>query len=159
MTSSPVLATTRYLILHLVDQQLVMLPMEQLAEVFSLPLSQIVPIPEVPRAVMGVCNWRGEVTWVVDLGYLLGFTPLFHEGFRQTTYKVVLLQLDSQYLGLAVPRVGELLHCSEQGMQQAGFNHINSNFAHCLRGYYLYGDRQMVLAIDGHALIELLGGD
>ncbi len=159
MTPNAILATTRYLILHLVDQQLVMLPMEQLAEVFNLPLAQIVPIPEVPKAVMGVCNWRGEVTWVVDLGYLLGFAPLFQQGFGQTTYKVVLLQVGGHYLGLAVPRVGELLNCSDQDIQQVELMHFNSNLARCLRGYYLYGDRQMVLAIDGHALIELLGGD
>lgn len=153
------LNTTRYLILHLVNQQLVMLPLDQLAEVFNLPLTQIVSIPDVPTAVMGVCNWRGEVTWVVDLGYLLGFAPLFQKGFSQTIYKVVLLQVDNQYVGLAVPKIGELINCSVQQVQDAGLSHINSNLAHCLRGYYLYGDRQMVLALDGHALIQLLGGN
>jgi len=153
------LNTTRYLILHLVDQQLVMLPLDQLAEVFNLPLIQIVSIPDVPPAVMGVCNWRGEVTWVVDLGYLLGFAPLYQKGFSQTIYKVVLLQVDNQYVGLAVPKIGELINCSVQQVQDAGFSHINSNLARCLRGYYLYGDRQMVLAIDGHALMQLLVGD
>ncbi len=157
MTSSLTLTATRYLILHLVDQQLVMLPLDQLAEVFNLPLMQIVPIPDVPTAVMGVCNWRGEVTWVVDLGYLLGFAPLFQKGFNQTIYKVVLLQVDNQYVGLAVPKIGEMINCSEKQIQDGGFGHVNSNLARCLRGYYLYGDRQMVLALDGHALIQLLG--
>jgi Chemotaxis signal transduction protein len=153
------LTTSRYLVLHLVDQQLVMLPIDQLAEVFNLPLIQIVPIPDVPAVVMGVCNWRGEVTWVVDLGYLLGFAPLFQKGFSQTVYKVVLLQVDNQYVGLAVPKIGEMLNCSDQQIQEGGFSHINSNLARCLRGYFLNGDRQMVLALDGHALIQLLGGN
>jgi Chemotaxis signal transduction protein len=109
--------------------------------------------------VMGVCNWRGEVTWVVDLGYLLGFAPLFQKGFSQTVYKVVLLQVDNQYVGLAVPKIGEMLNCSDQQIQEGGFSHINSNLARCLRGYFLNGDRQMVLALDGHALIQLLGGN
>jgi len=159
MTASLTVATTRYLVLHLTDQQLVMLPVDQLAEVFNLSLTQIVSIPDLPRAVMGVCNWRGEVTWVVDLSYLLGFQPLFQKGFSQTIYKVVLLQVDNQYVGLVVPQVGEMINCPDQQIQNTGLNNINTNLARCLRGYFLNGDRQMVLAIDGRALVQLLAGD
>jgi positive phototaxis protein PixI len=147
----------KFLSLHLQDQQMVMLPLEQLTEVFNVSLTQIVPIPDVPSTVMGVCNWRGEVIWLVDLGSLLGFAPLHQQGFRQTNYKVVLLQKQGEVLGLAVPKVGQIREYGENQVQNAQFSHLHQRLQNCLLGFVVDDDRHTVLAIDGDKLLEQIG--
>lgn len=147
---------TKFLSLHLQDQQVVILPVSQLMEVFSVPLTQIVSIPDVPNTVMGVCNWRGEVIWVIDLGSLLGFPPLHQQGFRQINYKVALLQRQEETLGLAVPRVGQIREYAEEQIQNPQFSHLHKKLQQSLLGYVIDHDRQMVLAIDSSKLLEQL---
>lgn len=65
----------QFLRFHLLPDTTVLLPIQQLTEVLTIPRSQIVPIFQMPTWVMGAYNWRGEVLWIVDLGYLVGLTP------------------------------------------------------------------------------------
>lgn len=53
----------------------VVLPLESTAEVLSLTLGEICPIPGVPPAVLGVVNQRGKLLWVLELSDLLGLAP------------------------------------------------------------------------------------
>jgi positive phototaxis protein PixI len=140
----------RYLVLHLAEGQLIMLPVQQLAEVFNLNLTQAVSIPDVPRHVVGVCNWRGEVTWLVDVGAWLGFMPLYQRGFSQTIYKVVLVRVGDQVVGLVVPKIGEILPCSPDQLQAVNFP-LSGNLAQSCGGYILY-QGQTVLALDSNQL-------
>ncbi len=41
-------------------------------ELMNIPLDQVVPMPHLPPAVIGVYNWRGEILWIVDLSRILG---------------------------------------------------------------------------------------
>ena len=66
----------QFLRFHLAPDLNAALPVEQMTEVFTVATTKVVPIPHMPPWVIGVYNWRGEILWLVDLGYLLGGTPL-----------------------------------------------------------------------------------
>ena len=53
----------------------VLLPLESTAEVISLTVGALCPIPGVPPALLGVVNQRGRLLWVVELSDLLGLAP------------------------------------------------------------------------------------
>jgi positive phototaxis protein PixI len=54
-------------------QESVLLPLEQITEILRVELSEVLPIPEMPGCVMGICNWRGEMLWLVDLHHFVGY--------------------------------------------------------------------------------------
>ena len=49
-----------------------LIPLGELQEVCPLAVPTILPVPEVPRFLLGIINWRGKATWIVDLGSLWG---------------------------------------------------------------------------------------
>lgn len=50
----------QFLRFHLVPDTTAMLPVQQMTEVLTMGVSEIVPIPQMPGWVMGVYNWRGK---------------------------------------------------------------------------------------------------
>lgn len=155
MPATLVTTGDRYLVLHLTEGQLVMVAIGQLAEVFNLSLTQVISIPDVPAHVMGVCNWRGEVTWLVDISAWLGFAPLYQKGFSQTVYKVALLQLGGEMLGLVVPKIGDILTTAPSQIQKVHFP-LSVNLTQVCQGYILH-EGQTLLIIDGKELGGAVG--
>jgi positive phototaxis protein PixI len=83
-----------------------MLPTENLTEILTLPPSHMVPIAHVPPEVLGVCNWRGEVLWLVDLAALIGIEP--YNGYRQSVLNAIVVQHQGYVLGLVVEQINEM---------------------------------------------------
>lgn len=148
--------TQQFFTFHLPGEQMAMLPTQQLIEVLNISLGQIVPIPDVTPSVMGVCNWRGEVVWVVDLGYMLGFEPLFQQGYIQANLNVILIRDRGQTLGLAVKQIGQMIWCDLAQIQTSPATHITAELARSLRGYWLSPKGEMMLVLDGDALFETM---
>lgn len=146
----------QFLSFVLPPDQKVIVSTKQLIEILNISLGQIVPIPDVPPFVMGVCNWRGEVLWVADLGYILGFEPLYQQGFTQTTYKVILLRSQGQTLGLAVRNVQQMVWCNPEQIQASSDSYVTSELSSCIQGYYLSPDRELMLVLDGDALFQTI---
>ncbi|MEE3716098.1 chemotaxis protein CheW [Tumidithrix elongata RA019] len=146
--------------------QKVMLATRQLVEILNLSLGQITAIADVAPTVMGVCNWRGEVLWVVDLAYLMGFEPIYRSGYTQTNCSVILVrqnasQRESQgiAIGLAVTQVGQMLWCESEQILPAPATIANSGMGKFLRGYWLnetgwLEGSETLLVLNGDALVR-----
>jgi positive phototaxis protein PixI len=85
----------------------VLLPLAQMVEVLSIPLTQVVAIPELPEWIMGIYNWQGQILWLLDLGRLIGLPPIYGQA---TNYTVVAVKESStgMELGLLVHRVEDI---------------------------------------------------
>lgn len=68
-----------------------LLPVEHLVEILSVPVGQVVPMFNLPMWISGVYNWRGEILWIVDLGHLLGLTPWYQQTGYGAKHTVVVL--------------------------------------------------------------------
>jgi positive phototaxis protein PixI len=88
---------------------------QNLTEVLTLSAQQIIPIPDLDRSVMGVCNWRGEVLWLVDLDVVLNGTPLPPP--QGTHYSAIILHHNGQTLGLVVSQITQMVWCSAADIQ------------------------------------------
>ncbi len=93
-----------YLTLYCQGSPAVLVPLDSLVEV--LPLTQVVPMPGMPDPVVGICNWRGEVVWLVDVNLLLDRDPLYQH--PQPAYTAVILDFEDQPLGLVAHQVGQI---------------------------------------------------
>jgi positive phototaxis protein PixI len=131
------------------------LPASKLTEILTLTIDQIVPIPGVAPETIGVFNWRGNVLWLIDLGYLLKEEPLYSRSKYQSQYNVMILHHEDCALGLVVEQVKQIVRCNPnefQPFQSAQALKVNSP---CIRGYWLSPQEETVLVLDSAALFQL----
>lgn len=156
----------QFLRFHLVPDTTVMLPVAQLTEVLTIPVGQIVPIPHMPVWVMGVYNWRGEILWMIDLGQLLGLTPWYQQAMTGSFYRALVLhsvgsegtntKIRGQLLGLVVSQVEDIEWCNRSEIQSPPSSAITPSLAPFLRGYWLKDNGDMVITLDGEAILAAM---
>lgn len=130
-----------------------MLLTQQLIEILSVSASQIVPVPDTSVQVMGVCNWRGEVLWLVDLGYLLGAEPLSMQRYHYSNFSVVVVHHQGYTLGLVVEQASQMFWCHSDQFQMLP-SLQQSQITPCLQGYWLSPQGETLLVLDGVALVD-----
>ncbi|MBD3884487.1 chemotaxis protein CheW [Phormidium tenue FACHB-886] len=96
-----------------------MLPLAQITEIFRVDVMQILPVPETPNSILGVCNWRGDMLWLVDLDSLVGYPSLVETQQEQESlaFMAMVLQVDDQAIGLGVRQVYEIEHHELQNLK------------------------------------------
>ena len=82
-----------------------LIPLEQIREILSLDIAEILPVPEMPGCVLGIGNWRGEMLWLVDLNHLVGYPPLT---FVASSPLAIVVQVNNQSVGLVVEQLNDI---------------------------------------------------
>lgn len=134
-----------------------LLPAHECLEVLPLTMNQVVGIPDMPPAVMGVANWRGEVLWLLDLACWLGFGSLLELCPQEMNYNALIITHNQQRLGLVVTQVGQMFQCPLAQLQSPPGTEMTRTLAECLRGYWV--QEQVFLVLDGRGIIQSLAGD
>jgi positive phototaxis protein PixI len=136
-----------------------MLPTEQISEILTLELAQIVPMFDLPEAVMGVCNRRSNILWVVDLACLLDLEPLYIQSDRQQC-SVIVIQQQQLCIGAAVGQLGQLIGCKPTQIQpfsaQGSAQEMPSKLTRCLQSICRNFDGTRSLILDGDKVLDLL---
>jgi positive phototaxis protein PixI len=92
-----------------------LLPLEQIAEIIRVNVAEILPVPEMPSCILGICNWRGTMLWLIDLNHLVGYPPLFQQQEVLSTSMTMVIQAKDQTVGLVVQQVKDIeLHELQQ---------------------------------------------
>lgn len=143
-----------------------LLPLPQLAEVFNIPISQIVPIAHMPSWIRGVYNWRGEILWIADLGHLVGLTPSFQISSSNLTYTTVVLHslsdnatsttVKHQLLGVIVNRLEDIEWCDLDQIQSPPSSTVHEGLLPFLRGYWWKSDDDVLAVLDGEAIMSAM---
>ncbi|ACB53542.1 putative CheW-like protein [Crocosphaera subtropica ATCC 51142] len=154
----------QFLRFRLIPDTTLLLPVSQLTEVITIPVGQIVPIPQMPSWVMGVYNWRGEILWMIDLGELLGLTPWQQQPQVTPIYRTIVLHSGAisqnkahrQHLGAVVSGVDDIEWCNPNDIQSPPGSTMTSNLAPFLRGYWLPPHGDMLVVLDGEAILAAM---
>jgi positive phototaxis protein PixI len=164
--SSSSKANEQFLRFHLFPNTTALLPVQQLTEVLTIARDQIVPIFHMPPWVMGVYNWRGEILWMIDLGHLVGLTPLHQQPMSASAYTAIVLQTransatptnaNSQMLGMVVNRVEDIEWCNTDWIQSPPSSTVTPELMPFLRGYWLKSNGEMLVVIDGKAIMATM---
>lgn len=97
------------------NQDTALLPLDQITEILRLSVADIVPVPKMPECILGICNWRGEMLWLVDLNQLVGRPPVSWQGLGGSSPIAIAVQVNHRSLGLVVQQFHEIeLHELEQ---------------------------------------------
>ncbi|MBW4664097.1 MAG: chemotaxis protein CheW [Chroococcus sp. CMT-3BRIN-NPC107] len=155
----------QFLRFHLAPDFNAALPVEQMTEVFTVSTTKVVPIPHMPAWVIGVYNWRGEILWLVDLGYLLGGTPLYQQADSRSLYTAIVVNSQQsgarqgnstagkKMLGLAVNRVEDMEWFNSDLIQSPPESAVSEALVPFLRGYWLKNSGEIVVVLDGNSII------
>ncbi|MGB5593811.1 MAG: chemotaxis protein CheW [Crocosphaera sp.] len=156
----------QFLRFQLVPDTTLLLPVAQLTEVLTIPLGQIVPIPQMPSWVMGVHNWRGEILWIIDFGALLGLTPWHQQPQVTPLYRTIVLhsstestasaKVHRQHLGGVVSRVEDMEWCNANEIQSPPGSAVTPSLAPFLRGYWLQPHGDMLTVLDAEAILAAM---
>jgi len=102
-------------------QDSALLPLEQITEILRVNVAEILPVPEMPSCVLGICNWRGEMLWLVDLNHLVGSPPLSMREQVLASPAAMVVQVNHQSVGLVVPQVNDMTCRNSNQRWQAYF--------------------------------------
>ena len=155
-----------FLRFHLEPDTTALLPLPQLAEVFNIPIGQIVPIAHMPAWIRGVYNWRGEILWIADLGHLVGLTPSYQQVDSTLTYTTVVLQslshhtqsttVKNQLLGVIVNRLEDIEWCDLEQIQSPPSSTVHTGLLPFLRGYWWKSDDDVLAVLEGEAIMAAM---
>ncbi|MDR9403049.1 MAG: chemotaxis protein CheW [Halothece sp. Uz-M2-17] len=142
---------------HLVPDTTALLTISQLSEVLKVDTRQLVPLPKLPSWVMGIYNWRGEILWVVDLGGLLGLTPLPEQPLATTRLPLLVLRAQDEAgnrknLGLIVENVEGITRIDPSSIQSPPESTFTPELSRVLRGYSLTSDGEMLMVLSAEAI-------
>ncbi|KAM3095107.1 chemotaxis protein CheW [Phormidesmis sp. 146-35] len=98
----------RLLRFQLGTEDSVLLPLGQITEILKIDGSEILPVPDMPGCVMGICNWRGEMLWLIDFNDFAGYPSPFQPEQRATSIAVIVAQINHQSIGLGVQQVHDI---------------------------------------------------
>ncbi len=156
----------QYLKFQLVADITALLPLSQLAEVLTIDVSQITPIPQLHTWVMGAYNWRGEALWMVDLAHLIGFMPWYQKSSLTTTYTAVILRGRSQNLpesnasnqivGLVINRAEAIEWCDPHLLQSPLSDASTPQLIPFLRGYQVKSDGEQLAVLDDEVILSTI---
>ncbi|AFY38019.1 CheW protein [[Leptolyngbya] sp. PCC 7376] len=156
-TSTDPPTTEQQFISFLLTQKLWgMIPTSQLTETVNLGLDSIVQIPDLPPAVVGICGWRGEVLWLVDLSYALGLPPLLSTDYQSAKCNVLKVTINQQSFGILVAEVRQLIRCDSTKIQAKLPDSFKPEVAPLLNGSFAAMKDTSVVSVNLGALLETL---
>jgi purine-binding chemotaxis protein CheW len=106
-------------------------------------------IPNAPRAVRGVINFRGEVIPVLDLRERFGLSPQDYDQFTV----IVVLEFDGKTMGFIVEHVSDIVSLDHQSIQLTPDFSEDEKTAY-LKGIGKFGE-QLILLLDMEKIMNL----
>ncbi|OAB54885.1 hypothetical protein AY600_02190 [Phormidium willei BDU 130791] len=153
--------TQKFLQFYIGERDFALIPVETVAEIATVRLAEVLPVPEMRSCILGVYNWRGEMLWVVDFGELLGYPPLY--GLRSSSSRsgsdiltsgaiaqtvAIVVEWNEQVIGFMVPQVLDLAHYNLGHLQGADAQLFPPAIVPYLQGYFIDDQGELAIVID-----------
>jgi positive phototaxis protein PixI len=125
----------KFLQFCLQGDEMALLPVSGIAEVLKIPMTEVLPVPQMPRYVLGLYNRRGEMLWLMDLAHFVGYPPTFQAGSAFAIGMAIVLDIQGQQLGLVVPRIHDIEWHDPQHLQAPTMQLFSSKLLPFVQGY------------------------
>jgi positive phototaxis protein PixI len=135
---------------QLSKDNLALLPAQTIIEIRTIKASEILPVPQLPSCVLGMCQWRGEMLWIVDLRHLLNLAPLSW----QSNNLMMVLSVESKILGLAIAQVTRLENYDLKDLRFPSADLFLPELLPFLQGFFLIEKQKMVKLLNPEAIIN-----
>ncbi len=131
-----------------------LIPLVDLQATIKISLSEVLPVPQMKESLLGIINYGGKATWVVDLAHLLGAPHYTERTANRSAGMGMLFQIHNETVALLVQKVStietyNLKHCLAIG--DAMFADRMKSF---LAGYFMDDRQQPWVIIDLQRAVE-----
>jgi positive phototaxis protein PixI len=144
----------KFLSFNLGVKDIAVFSLQYVAEVLQVSLAEVSVVPQMPRSVLGIYNWRGEMLWLVDLEEMLGYPPMLQGSNFISKMMAVVLESDGKFLGLLVRQLTDIEWLDPQEMKSPSTELFYPETSPLLQGYFINDSQQMILSLDALAIMQ-----
>jgi positive phototaxis protein PixI len=124
-----------------------LIPLVNLQATIKISLSEILPVPQMNESLLGIINYGGKATWVVDLAHLMGGirylqTPEISTGMG------MLFRVHNETVALLIDRVGTIETYDSHNCLEIGEAMFTDRVRSFLSGYFIDNQQQSRVVID-----------
>lgn len=148
--------STQYLSIEVNQTLQTILSTHDLDEVITLDYQKILQIPGMPTVIVGIFQWHGEIIWLIDIAYLMGFNPLLSTGYNQEKFRVVKVKYQDKYLGILVQKIGNLINVETKNITLVKQKKANSLLEKFIKGICKNSAGEKMMIIDIEKIIQYL---
>ena len=122
----------------------------ELQEVYPLKLQTILPVPEMTQSLLGIINWRGKATWIVDLGSLWGAYHWCEREPIADSGMALLVRWKEETIGLLIEQINTVEIFNPQQSLPIPDGMFSQELCSLAQGYFIHpqGKTWVVLDID-----------
>ena len=114
-----------------------LLSLHNLQGAIELPVSEILPVPQMAPYLLGIINWRGKSTWVADLAQFMGGEYYSQRCPQATKATVLMVQIGTTTIGLIVDRTISVTTYDPALAIPLDDNFVATKMQRFLGGYFL----------------------
>ncbi len=135
-----------------------LIPLLDLQATIKISLAEILPVPQMKESLLGIINYGGKATWVVDLAHLLGASHYTEQMPVRTTGMGMLFQIQNETVALLVQKVSTIETYNLDRCLAIGDAMFPDRMKSFLSGYFMDDRQQPWVVIDlQRAIISLRG--
>ena len=132
-----------------------LIPLADLQATIKISLSEILPVPQMNDSLLGIINYGGKATWVLDLAHLMGGS-CFLDSPEVSTGMGMLFQVQNEAVALLIDRVGTIETYDLQQCLPIGEAMFTDRIRLFLAGYFIDTEQKSRVVIDLRQVINSL---
>lgn len=125
----------RFLMLDLTPTESALLPLDNVTEVLRVKAQDVLPVPDMPSCISGICNWRGQMLWLVNFAQLLESHQHLNDQQQALVHSAVVITVDEQVLGLMVLQVNGIEYYAPDQIQPIDVGVFSPRLVPFVQGY------------------------
>ena len=147
----------RFLGFTIGDNLKALIPLADLQATIEISLSEILPVPQMNKSLLGIINYGGKATWVIDLAHLMGGTCYLHTP-EVSTGMGMLFRAQNETVALLIDRVGTIETHDDLQCLQIGESMFTDRIRLFLSGYFIDVQQQSRVVVDLQQVIKSVNG-
>ena len=147
----------RFLGFTIGDSLKALIPLADLQATIEISLSEILPVPQMNKSLLGIINYGGKATWVIDLAHLMGGTCYLHTP-EVSTGMGMLFRAQNETVALLIDRVGTIETHDDLQCLQIGESMFTDRIRLFLSGYFIDVQQQSRVVVDLQQVIKSVNG-
>jgi positive phototaxis protein PixI len=148
----------RFLGFTIGDSLKALIPLANLQATIKISLAEILPVPQMSSSLLGIINYGGKATWVVDLAHLMGGS-CYHQSAAAATGMGMLFQVQNETVALLIDRVGTIETYEPSQCLPMGETMFTDRIRSFLSGYFIDTDAQSRVVVDLQQVIHFAKGE
>ena len=138
----------RFLGFTIGDSLNALIPLEDLQATIKISLAEILPVPRMKDSLLGIINYRGKATWVLDLAHLMGAPHYSLQSPEASAGMGLLFEVQNETVALLIQRVSTIETYDPRQCLPIGAAMFTDRMRSFLSGYFMDAQQNPWVVMD-----------